>query len=103
MVQVLVPARFQENTAMRIIVWNDKWNILCKINTTSNQYTKLHSTPDNMVHVPAKFWEKYMHSAKTKRDGQTDGRGAFQYLPPGHEIKKKVFYSFLGNTSKCRR
>ena len=42
-----------------------------------------------MVHIPAKFRENtsafLSYSAKTKRDGQTDGqtdrRGALQYLP----------------------
>ena len=40
-----------------------------------------------MVHVPAKFRKNtsmrfLSYSAKTKRDGQTDGQtGALQYLP----------------------
>ena len=40
-----------------------------------------------MVHIPAQFpLRKYInaflnYSAKTKRDGQTEGWGALQYLP----------------------
>ena len=44
----------------------------------------------DIVHIPAKFREntamRLRVSAKTKRDGQTDGRctdGALQYLHPG--------------------
>ena len=57
-----------------------------KIQTTFHQYQKLYSTPPWHGARTYKVSRKDINvllssSAKTKRDGQTDRRGALQYLP----------------------
>ena len=88
------------------MAWNAKtWNLKkkiqylknsSKIQTTFHQYQKLYSTPPWLGAHTCKVLRKcsnafLSYSAKTKRDGRIDGRGALQYLPsPGLRRRREI-------------